>query len=409
MKVAVIGLSPYLLTSRAKINSWILQYLFLSGDQVIGLVWGHDTSYYIPDEATGQFSYHFDYAGAKHEIPIIPFTLGENDSVAVYETLNRLQPDIILTVGDLPDFLFLRAVKSFCQHPFKWVWILTNYGYPLNENHIDLLREVQAIICVNRQTYEMVKVFYAGILDMHYVGCNRSIYNYEGVTRGDKFRVMTCLKNEQKDNLPAVMEAGSQIRIDIPCLELYIHANVHDHGDFDLQLLKERFDPQGEFIVFPEKYVSILEGYAEQEYAAELKKSDVFISTPMTTASGMSVFQAVSCGCFPILSDEGINAELAEVFDDYCWHLSLQKKDFLVPTMKFIGGDEKYLGICDMSYLKKRIVFNFILNKHAREISKRLSESLAGNTHGKFLEKIKEVLNSVGRLNDTLSLETVRR
>ena len=50
MKVLVIGLSPYLVTSRSKVFALIMRYLYYKGVQVAGAVWGHDVNCFPPEK-----------------------------------------------------------------------------------------------------------------------------------------------------------------------------------------------------------------------------------------------------------------------------------------------------------------------------------------------------------------------
>ena len=103
MKILVIGLSPCLITSRSRLTSLMLRYLYLSQHQVGGLVWGHDPNSFPPDEnGLHQFEFELKYADGslqKHKIPLSTFPRGDNkEVVAVYESIKPLRPEVVLTV-----------------------------------------------------------------------------------------------------------------------------------------------------------------------------------------------------------------------------------------------------------------------------------------------------------------------
>ncbi len=403
MKMMTIGKSPYLLTSHAKIHGAVLQHLYKSGHAMASIVSHHDATYFVPetDEKGRQICYYkFD----DHKIPIIPFRADKEPAIAVYEILNIFKPDLVITIGDFTDCLFMKAVKMFCEHPLKWLAILANHSYPINEKNAELVESMDAILCTNRMTENMMQeLFQKDVLDMCHFG------GETGLTQKrkphDKFRIMTSGKNAQIDNIPMLMEVTSELVEEIPNLELYVHANVYDSGDYDLSLIKDRIDPKGKFIKFPNKYVSLTDGYSPEEYQNELRNSDLFVAPSMTSGTGLSVFDAMSCGCLPLMSDVGCHREIADMITVFC--PKMKRNEILVPCIDLMTIGETYLGICRPEELKQRIrqLYQKITKKAGYELG--LVELIKIHSQKEFWKILDKMIMDGEMQKSSICVETI--
>jgi len=407
MKVLVIGLSPYLLTSRSKVSALIMRYLYVSGLEVCGAAWAHDTSYFVPDEE-GHLFYEFDITGhGKHQIPLKSFSRGDHESVEIYEILDKTRPDMVITVGDYGDFAYMKAVKMFYSRPFKWLFVLMNYSNPINENNHELLNYADGVLCTSQFGFDTVRNLYdKEIIDVAYLGSNVKTFNLIDLPeRCDKFRIMASGKCHQVDNLPVIMESVAEAHRVNPNIELYVHTNLHDRGDYDLELIKARFDPDDEFIRFPDKYVSLYEGVTDIELAQEMKLADMYISVPLVSATSMSVFDAISCGCYPMLSDCGSNRDVAGLLAD-CFE-GYEAEDFLVPCVKLYSAASTYLNVCDPQQLAEKVVT--VSERYKKDAGKSPYLEEFTNRHNRegFLAKLSQIIGDVDSSNPVVCLDTV--
>ena len=407
MKILTIGVSPYLLTSQAKINAIVMKYLYFSGYSMAGIVTHHDPSYFLPEENSNGQPAHY-YTIDKHKIPIVPLTGRKDPSIEVYEIMKKLQPDILITIGDINDFLYMKAVNMFVESPFKWLAIMMNYSRPINENNREVMTDIDGIICTSKHGMELVRDTWVGNeLDFAYVGTELS--EPISTTTHDKFRVMISGNNCQSDNIPTLMETIQSLHKEKSDIELYIHTNIHDKGDFDFRLLKERFGPNDEFISFPDKYVSVMDGYSNKDFQAELSSSDLFVSIPMNSASGLTLFEAVACGCIPIMSDVGCHGEISEIFGNLL--PGFKSEDLLVPCVDLLVKGEVYLGICDPEALRSRISYAKKCMKkkvHKKEGHKEhLKEFVKDHKSDHFLKKVIGMVENVYKIDTKLCVESV--
>lgn len=408
MKVVTIGLTPFLMASRSKVHSLILRYLYLTGKSVACLAWGHSEDFFIPEEddrGNKFFFYDFDYESDRHKVPLFPFHRGEKESIAVYEYLNQLKPDIIITVGDVTDFPYMHAVKSFYTANFRWLHVMLHYNSPISEHNTAVIQDMDGILCSSQFAFDSVKDLYTGdIIETHLVGSNPKLYKVS--SRNMNYRVMSCAKVSQSDCGPTVMEAVAGLSPKISDISLYMHSNVYDTGEHDFAALKDRFDPSGKIISFPDKYVSLLEGVPESEMAYEYANSDIFVSIPMIAATSMSVYQAIGSGCFPVMSACGSNIETAKNLAEHLGE-GFAPEDFLLPTIRTMAAGDTYLGVCGKDDLQKKILSAYEKMKKHKGLRTQISQFTQKYTQGSFLEKVADMVDLVLNSNTKMCLESV--
>ena len=404
MKIVTIGMSPYLLTSQSKIHSTLLRHLYQSGHSVAGIVSNHDIAYFLPKEdKDGNQRYYYDFDD--HSIPVVPLGGKQDLTVQIYEILNQYQPDLVVTIGDCHDVLYMKAVKMFVEKPFKWLAVMMNYSYPINENHAEITEDMDGIFCLSEFSYNMMKdKFPKETIAYEYIGCESNKISQNKEKNPNIFRLMVSGKNMQIDNIPMVMECVSKMRDDIPNLELYVHANIYDKGDYDLTLLKQRFDPNNEFIKFPEKYVSLTDGYSDEEYKLELMKSDIFVSVPYNAASALSVFEAMSCGCIPLLSDLEC---YREIYGKILGNNDFEKEDFLVSCIEVMVRGEMYINICNPEELKGKILNLYQKRNKKGGDTIDIREFVNDTSRKKFLDGFSKMVSILQKSNTTICVESV--
>lgn len=402
MKVLVIGLCPYLVTSRSKTMAVTMKYLYANGYQVAGAVWGHDETYFLPAE-DGNLYYEFD----GHKIPITSFSRDGKEAMVIYEIMKALKPDLVVTVGDYNDFSYMKAIKQLGEN-FKWLFLLMNYSAPIDEHSTELLDNVDGVLCSSEFGQKSIQDFCpTEICDFEYLGANRgNFYLRDEVDREDKFRIMASGKPSQVDNLPTIMEAVALVRSsfgEIDDIELYLHTSLYDPGDYNLEQISTRFDPKKEFIKFPEKYVSLRDEMDTDELAIEMNRSDVFVSIPLVSASSMSVFDALACGCYPIMSDCGSNRNVAKLLEEYS--RDDQTEDFLVPSAKLMTIGGTYLYICspqDLALKISNLYENWKINAGEKE---KFSQFTLEHNRGHYLDKLSKMLTGVEKRSSKICLE----
>ncbi len=408
MKIVTIGISPYILSSNGKLHSKVLKRLLLDGHSVASLVWSHDTSFFFPEEHDGKkkFYYEFTVDGQNAKIPVFPFRRGDQESIVIYEALNQFQPDLIVTIGDVTDFIFMHAVKMFYTPKLQWFMIYTGRSLPIHEDYEDVVRDMDGVLCTNHLCQqEIQKIFSLPSCDMSHVGVDTSVFRTIDPIDNthDKFRIMTYAKNMQVDNAPMLMEVVSRLRQKIPNIELYVHTNILDKGDYDLDRVKQRLDPGDEFIRFPRKCVSYVEGIPERDLVAELNAADVFVSAHMTAATSCGAWEALACGCYPLLSDCGSNRDIEE---ELIREGAIKKEGILLRCIELMTTGEASLNICDPIDMEKKILGVYRDIKKNKGDQSRFSVFTIKYDESQFLQKVSEMSVRISRVNNTLCVET---
>lgn len=393
MKVLTIGNSPYQFFSAGKINSLILRHLYLSGYHTAGLVVGHDAALFVPDEdklGNKRFHYKFTHEGKNHQIPIAPYKKDENEVTTVYELLNAISPDAIITIGDFLDFLYMTAIKRFYTKPFRWIFVMTNHFTPNDKTELDILKEVDEIIHVSEFSRSMTPVDTESTVVP--VGHDHKIFHSKNRSKAAPLRIMVSGKNSQSDNIPMVAEAVAEILDEHPDYEiqLIIYANLFDPGDYNLGNIIQEIDQDGKFTVLPKEFVSMFEGYSDQKLASTLRDTDLFISPSMISSSSSSIYEAIACGCIPLVvqgtaDEEAVNRCFTET------------KDMVVRSVPVRNTTGGYLRICDLEDLKEKIVYFYHILREGKGAQQ--SKLVCKYTNEVFLQEISDLVCKIEKID----------
>ncbi len=394
MRIAVVSVSPYRLTSKGVISSTILKHLRNSGHSVISMAYGHSKDYYIPEELNGKerFFYKFD----DKKIVLIPID-SPHDPIPLYTNLKNLKPDIVVSVGDYQEFAAMKAVISYLKgnddtKHIRHV-VVPISSNPVSDENKEIFYDVDYVLCISEFFNDIVSEFHSNC-GWEWIGSRFS----GNCDESEKVRIGINAKIDFMDNIPMVMKAVSSIRQTFPDIELHIHANLNDSGDHDLFALKETFDPLNEFVFLPEKYVSNIDGLSDSELSSYYSTIDVLVSASFTSSSGIGIFEGLAHGCLPVCSECGIHKEIMSFLD---------LNEFLVRTIQVMGPKETYLYICDDKDLEKKIIDAYQKIKKDKGIRHRLMEFSSKCVVSRFCEKLDAVLENVVRSRSSIQLETI--
>jgi len=392
MRVVTLGPSPYLLTSSGKIHSWIIQHFYSQCNELAILAHSHDTSFFVPEEVEDKtvYCYSFENNGETSKIPIFPYKRGgespnKTESIFIYELLNKLKPDLLITIDSYENTLFMQAVKMFLPDSFKWLAIILNSSLPINENSRSVIDYADAVLCTNEFSYKHLKGFYNGSIDWNYAGTDMAKFFHIPQKKKD-FSIFCSSKNTFKDCPASMMEACKNSLNFIPELKLNLHINANDTGFYNLEILQNRFDLNSEFINFPSSYVSLKDGVSESELNELLNQNHVFLSSSVMSASSISVFEALATGCVPLLSRQGSDEEIMNLLNE-----NFEEKDlFLFETLPFLTMGEKNIYMPMIKSLSQKIkqLYELIENeKKYKDFIKKILKFSKGFDKRFFLNK----------------------
>lgn len=309
MKVLTFGASPYINTNLGRINRSILMNLKEAGCKVASAVWDHDASWYLPDNDR----YYFEHNEEK-VCQIYPFDNVNMEASAtfMYDVIFALNPDMVVTSGDIADMEYTFAIKSLYPEKFKWVAYLVIPSLPINENKIEQLKMIDQIIVSTKKA----KSFLAekGIQSEYCpFGPSAEFFGEYDFPKKEEFiedlKVVVTGKNSTISNLGNVMFSAGTLE---PGISLYVHTNYSDTGEFDLDLLKERYDTKN-VIRFPDNFVGLNEGITTEDLIEIYDNADVVLDASARSGTGLSVLEAMSRGCVPVVSNVGALSEIASL------------------------------------------------------------------------------------------------
>ena len=391
MKALVISSSPFLNCRLGKITSDLLKYFKLNNISVSAAVWHHDVNYFMPAD-DGKFYYDIDGENICEIMPI-PYPLNFNNikqksTIALYEIINKIKPDIVISVSDCDEIDFICAVKQILD--FKWLGILTVDNFPINEKNLDYIGLMDSVVVTNSQSKKNIIEKIPGCNpDFYSYGYDDKIFKYNENIH-DNFTVLNVSKNAQIYNIGAFIEAFakfSKTKNDVICR---MHYNINDPGEYDVDLLVSRYKIQDK-IIFEDRYISIKDGLTASEMADFFNDGDVLVDCSVGSATSMGIMEAVACGCVPLVNYCGSNMDLLLN--------NVLNSQNIIDSLDYIGKNEEVLKISNPDNIVDKLnelyslwkvdrcLFNNIKNKYSVEIKRY--------NNREFLNKIKEKMFSV--------------
>jgi hypothetical protein len=412
MDVLVIGTSPYAMSSAGRLDAWIVEHLHSAGHKVDNLVTHHNTNFFPPEQTMQGPRWYYEFNGNK--VLLFPINKGPQQAVPVYEIIQLLRPKLIITVGDMVDFLFMPTFRQSCGFEFKWLAVVCNNVTPMSREFSELIAQPDSMLCTNKFSMDFAKENdFHGPIDLAYSGCDQSKFGLlvQNSTCDDSNgrwpKLMTTGTNSQLDAIPSVIEAAALMRDEFPSLELYLHTNLELTGDFEFNDIRRRFDPKLQFIRTPTTFLSAYEGLSAEDYCQKINEMDLFMSLSMLSGTGMSLFESAQCGCMPIMSDCPAHREVAEILERES-EGTIQASDVLVDGVGFYARHGIRLiasDPVDVAEKSKSLIRKLVQEKEGnRQVLKEATEKY-GREH--FVEALSGLVDQVAIAKASVPIETV--
>lgn len=344
MNILTVSANPYLVTKLGKLNKFVLKNFQKEGHKVGSVVWHLDPTYFMPeyDEEENPKFYYEEQDDKLFELFPVPYG-GEAIVPASYEAMVKFAPDVVITIGDHSETAWMHAIKSMYPHLFKWIALLTPHSFPISSEYRDALRTADALIATNQIGAKNISDLTEFNCEYIPFGADPAVYYAD--SEPEDFVVIGTPKNSQSSNIGAwihaVGHAGqTQIGFEGKLSEKikgYLHTNLNDPGDYIVEDLLDRFGCL-DFVDLPDRYVSISEGFSEEDMAKEYRKSSVVMDLSVRSSTGLGLLEAMSCGCVPLVSGSGAIREIAN-------HLN---NEFLIAgSLPFIGDGQETMYVSD--------------------------------------------------------------
>lgn len=414
MKVLLIGPTPFLTHSTSKLHVSIIDLLIKNKIELISLVHSHDKDFFYPENMNNEkpvFIYNHINSEGKTPVRLIPFENDGNTSIFFYEAIKAIKPDLIISIGDYRELSHLYASLHFLDKRPKWISVLSNSSCPVNENDYALFGLIDGILCTSEHSYNIVKPYFnSDNIKWEYVGSNPEFVkatNASNLARpfcSSGTNIIAIGKNSQYDCLPTVIDACTLGVQNGRNWNLYLHTDVSIKNTYDFEIQKSRANKKSgkEFIFFPEKSVSVKESPPASYLSDKFANSDISVSIPMVSASSMSVWDSMTCGCLPVVSRQGSHCEIVTKLAN---SLNINPDHLLVSCSKLAAAGDFELMIPDSKDLHDKIVnlYNEMKNQNFR---KDIIEFSLNYQREVFMFKLTELMDKTIGIKPSIRIES---
>lgn len=309
MKILTIGPSPTLLTQCGRINKCLIESLSSAGHDLATLSWHHDIEYFLPNQVG---SHHFG------SVPVYPF-LDQKGLLPAFsfDVMKKVQPQVVITIGDYHEVEFVQAIKALYGGLFKWVAVIAHGGSDvLPESGLNLSYADDIAVTTKAATDSIFRLTTRG----KHVPFGQDMGS-SGAKAGE-FRILSMGKNSQLSNVPALIEAAADADV-----RTTIHTNLHDlGGDYDMEYLIAR-TKKAHLFDLPKRFVSVKDGYTQTEIATQYGSHHAIVDCSLQSQTGLTLLEGMSSGCVPVGMECGAVGEILSQMPEWC--------RFLVPHSKF--------------------------------------------------------------------------
>lgn len=314
MKIITISDSPTLFSGLARVHRHVLDGLLEQGHEVLCCGWFAYDEGQMEDIKEGRKVDPVYYEGpaGKTRVMCVPKKNGTRDMCAIYDVIDHVRPDAVVTIGDFWDFWYMRAIKIKAGFSFDWVPYLTIEHEDIEEKWVRLLGYADEILVPSRfgkealdSSLQRESVFCPyGTEDVFQRPSNRRRKALRRARGCDgKVRFITVAQNTFRKNLPALIQAAKLVAHRDPQrkMQFYIHTNV-DHGAreeylYDLRGLVDKLGVSDRF-VFPcdDETFSVFDSPGDTYMADEYGASDFFVLPSTCEGYGLPMCEAMACG-----------------------------------------------------------------------------------------------------------------
>lgn len=393
MNIITIGTSPYALSRNGRIHGDIIRFLKSQGHNILCMAFDHNAEYFLPED-NGNFNYEYE---DKFVCPLIPFfSFAVIDKKAIYasqlqEIVKNFKADIILTIGNLKEVDFIYHIKEKYPNLFKWISIFTVDNH-INKKYKDCIECIDYIISLSEFGYSNLCDYNVNNIFIPY---GQDKYIFKSHNKDRKMTVLNVSKNTYLSNTGTFIRTSSKIHNEI---EMILHINLYDTGYYNIFSLVDKYDSK---VIFSDKFVSMYDGLTDSEMACLYNSSSFYVDCSLSSVTGISLLEAMSCGCIPIGMNVGRVGEI----------ISLMPKEFqlFVPYEIFIGPQEEEFFIISLNELVNilnRIKNELFGNKEWMKRASLAAIEVASNFSNEiFLQGISKIIDEVKRTKDCMAVE----
>ena len=377
-KIIILCPSPYLNIKNSRIVKDLIQSL--QKNNLLALCcWGHNSLFFPPDE--NNVSFYEDSNGVKVQLYPVPENVSSG-AVYIYNVINTLKPDIVMSVGSMEESSILGGIKALDKEAFKWISILAQSTVPVSGEILEYMSYCDKVVSLNDFTTEY--------LSNNKVGCETvrflSSAKFFNKNQERKREIVCFCKNSKESNLGAVFGLAKKIKDNNLDIKINLITNKDDNGEYNLDFIVDDLKIR-DIIIFPDKSSTIYYGLEDEEINDIMNNSQIIIDASICSCSGISIIEGISAGCIPLTNHVGIYKEF--VNSSY-----MESNSY----MGELGFNYSISNIDDLFEKVKYIFLNIEVFKNQSK------EKLFMNYKGDFLLKIESIIEELGILNNAAKI-----
>lgn len=392
MTILTIGPSPYLLTREGRINREVIRCLKDRGHHVESIVTYHDIAFFLPDEAGIHYFNHDDGSRTR----LHPY-LQELTSLPIFliETMRRVQPNLIMSIGDYGECASTSFVKARYSSMFKWIILNTTGMNVINDRCREALNFAEYIIATCEPAAIALSSVSSATVEHVPYGPDTRIFKDLGNREGG-LKAMMRSHNRQSSNVGTFIRAIAQSEVTST-----LHTNMDDQGDYDIQQLVRRYGLDG-ILEVPKKFVSMREGIADENLNELYNRHHVIADCSLQSGTALSLLEGMSTGCIPVGMDFGavgdVLAKMPQEFRCVVSHESLLgpgQEEHAIMSLKELATL--------FSNMKSRLLSDPEWFKAASNKAKDVSRSFSKEN---FAKRVIEIVENVLQSEHAIVIDT---
>lgn len=390
MKILTVSASPYLLVRNGRMNAALIKALKEAGHEVATAGWHHDEGFFLPEDG----STHWYEENGERICEIYPFEPEVQGSPTLYELMKKVQPDMVISIGDYKETSFIFEVKAMIPNMFKWMAVFAIDSLPINKYAKEQIEYADYVVSVNDFGDEALR-------DMLNVDIDKIEFGPKSVFSGENEGSISFIntgKNAQASNVGAFIKAMGQNSESGP--KGYLHTNLYDPGDYDLDLLIDNYGADN--VELPDRFISVKEALSDEELAEEYCKHTFVVETSVKSASALAMLEAMACGCIPVGMNSGRVGEIISQFEN---------ADLLtVPHEIYIGASEEEFSVISIEGLSNKIqeLYKWAQEEPSRfqNMSEEARKIASSYSEEAFCEKMLRLIDRVSVAASKVAVDT---
>lgn len=378
MRIVTVSDSPTIFSGLARVHRNVIDGLLEAGHEVIPCGWFAYGSDILARMDKGEQPSPVYYKSPYGEVRVlcVPKHKGMNEMYAIYDIVDCVGPDVVVSIGDPWNFFYMQAIRVQASFKFKWIPYLTVES-PVGDKWKSLLRYADAVAVASEYGRRQLEGVCAAPRTIEYGADGFFMYDAEkrGELRaergiGDRVRFLSVGQNTWRKNLPSVLQAIRILRNDPSSrmemdgkVEFHLRTNVdrmdkQEEYAYDLHKLVRHMDLE-EWVTFPDRGIcSVFEAPPDEDLRNEYNVSDFVISSSSSEGYGLPIVEGMVCG-LPCVGNPSscVSDHLgAEVGPD-----GLRERGIAVGTMEQICPPARIANVTDPAGLASGIMRAFRL------------------------------------------------